>query len=79
MDLRQFAKDIENSDVPVAISALVAQDSVGYPKRIVDPDEDSFLGEHDNFDEAYDFACDILDVDSCEVEKDGAYVWFKKA
>jgi len=81
MSIKDLAAAIEdNEDFPVAISALVCEDEVGYPSRIVNPDEDSRPGEHQNFDEAYDFACDILGVEECKVEEgEDGYVWFKKA
>lgn len=80
MDVQDLANSIEeNDDMPVSISALVYKNEVGYPRRIVDPDGGSRPGEHKNFDEAYDFACEILDADNCEVEKEDEYVWFKEA
>jgi len=81
MNVQKLAESIEeNDEVPVSVSALVYGDEVGYPERIVNPDQSSRPGEHKNFDEAYDFACEILDVDNCEVDRDDdGYVWFKKA
>lgn len=74
----KVAEGIENSDLPATISAVVMSDSIGYPKRIIEDDGDTHEGEHSSFDQAYDYACTILDTDEVSVDKDETYVWFSK-
>ncbi len=75
--INEVAKGIsENEDIDMAVSAIAMPNQIGYPRRVVDPDEEAREGEHSNFDEAYDYACTLLGVDELEVEKDKEYVWF---
>jgi hypothetical protein len=74
----KIAGGLEKSDVPVAVSAIVLGNSIGYPRRVVEQDGETHDGEHSNFDEAYDFACKLLGTDEVEVEQDEKYVWFTK-
>lgn len=66
----------DNEDIDMAVSAIVMADEIGYPKRIVDPEGETREGEHNNFNEAYDYACNLFGVDHVEVEEEENYVWF---
>ena len=74
----EIANGIENSDMPMSVSAIVLGNSIGYPKRVVEQDGETHDGEHSSFDEAYDFACELFGTDDVEVEQDEKYVWFTK-
>lgn len=77
--LNSVANGLSNSEeVPVAVSAVVTADSIGYPRRVLSEQEESREGEHSGFDEAYDYACSIFKVDEVQVEKDEQYIWFTK-
>lgn len=75
----KLAEQISEADESIAVSAVVVGDSIGYPARILDEDEESRDGEHNGFDEAYDFACELFEADECEVERDGDMFWFTKS
>jgi len=66
----------QNENLDMAVSAVVTADSIGYPRRVLSEDEESHEGEHSGFDEAYDYACSLFDVDEVDVEKDEQYIWF---
>lgn len=75
--LSDVAKKIgDNDDLPLSVSAVVTANSIGYPRRVVEPEGETHEGEHKNFDEAYDYAKDIFGVDDLDIEKDEQYVWF---
>jgi hypothetical protein len=74
--LNSVADGISDSEIPMAVSAVVTADSIGYPRRVLSEDEESREGEHNGFDEAYDYACSLFDVDEVEVEKEDKYIWF---
>lgn len=78
----EFANELESafegSDQEIAMSAIFQGDSVGFPLRIADPEQDNFDEEPAGFDEAYEFATELLDADHPTVETVGGYVWFKK-
>ena len=75
--VENIADRISNQDdQPVAVSALVLSDRIGYPHRVVSNETDTHGGELENFDEAYDFASEIFDTTDIEVEKGEKYVWF---
>lgn len=72
-DIEAFVSD---SDEPMAVSAVVLSDCIGYPKRLVEDDGESHDGELEGFDEVYDYACELFDTEDIEIEKDDKYVWF---
>jgi hypothetical protein len=74
--LNSVADGISDSDLPMSVSAVVTADSIGYPRRVVSEDGETHDGELKGFDEAYDYACSLFDVDEVDVEKDDQYIWF---
>ena len=69
----------EDDDLPLAVSAIVMGDSIGYPRRLVEENGEIREGELEGFDELYDYAQDILQTEDLTIEKDEQYIWFKKS
>ncbi len=69
----------EDDDLPLAVSAIVMGDSIGYPRRLVEENGEIREGELEGFDELYDYAQDILQTEDLTIEKDEKYIWFKKS
>lgn len=81
MSESNFVKNIADTistqeNQPVAVSALVLGDRIGYPRRIVSDSGETHDGEISGFDEAYDFASEIFGTTDIVVEKDEKYIWF---
>lgn len=66
----------EDDDLPLAVSAIVMGDSIGYPRRLVEENGEIREGELEGFDELYDYAQEILQAEDLEIEKDEQYIWF---
>lgn len=66
----------EDDDLPLAVSAIVMEDSIGYPRRLVEENGEIREGELEGFDELYDYAQEILQAEDLEIEKDEQYIWF---
>ena len=73
----QLQAAFEGSDSAIAATAIVQGNSIGFPLRITDPGEENFDGEPSGFDEAYDFASDLLGSQDLDVDTQGGYVWFE--
>lgn len=69
----------EDDDLPLAVSAIVMGNSIGYPRRLVEENGEIREGELEGFDELYDYAQDILQTEDLTIEKDEQYIWFKKS
>lgn len=78
LELAQKISDMEDGN-DLAVSAVAVGNAIGYPTRVLDEEQESREGEHSGFDEAYDFACDLLDSDECEVEQEDGMFWFTEA
>jgi len=66
----------EDDNLPLAVSAIVMGDSIGYPRRLVEENGEIREGELEGFDELYDYAQDILQTEDLTIEKDEQYIWF---
>jgi len=66
----------EDDDLPLAVSAIVMGNSIGYPRRLVEEEGEIRDGELEGFDELYDYAQEILQAEDLDIEKDDEYIWF---
>jgi hypothetical protein len=66
-----------DTDTPIATTAIIQGDSIGFPLRITDPENQNLDGEPEGFDAAYDLAQDILGG-AVSTTREGGYVWFTK-
>lgn len=69
----------ENDEIDMAVSAISMPGEIGFPKRVLSDEGEIREGEHENFDEAYDYACRLLEVEDLDIEKEEDFVWFTKS
>ena len=73
-DLTKNIEGLISGNEDVAVSAIVLQNEIGYPKRLLEGD--THEGELEGFNEIYDFACELFGTEDVEIEEEDKYIWF---